>query len=66
MGAFTVAPMPSSHDVVRPTSNSVLEQPGTKESLMSGGTAGSPDESNAKTQRPHDAFIVNRLALNTS
>ena len=43
MGACTVAPTPSSHDV-RPTSNSVPEQPGAQESLNSVRPAGSPDE----------------------
>ena len=57
MGACTLAPTPSSHDV-RPTSNSVPEQPGAQESLNSGWPAGSPDESNTKTQQPHDAFFM--------
>ena len=65
MGACTAAPRPSSHHV-RPTSNSVPEQPGAKESLKSGWPAGSPDESNTKTQQPHDAFFMKRRALFTS
>ena len=65
MGAFTVAPTPSSHDMVHPTSISVPEQPGVQESLNSGWPAGSPDESNTKTQQTHDAFFINRRALNT-
>ena len=65
MGACTVAPTPSSHDV-RPTSNSVPEQPEAQESLLSGPPAGSPDESNTKTQQPHDAFFMKRRALITS
>ena len=66
MGACTVAPTPSSHDVMHPTLNSVPEQPGAQESLKFGCTAGSPDESNTKTQQPHDAFSMKRRALNTS
>ena len=65
MRACTVAPRPSSHDV-RPTSNSIPEQPGAKESLKSGWPAGSPDESNTKTKQPHDAFFMKRRALFTS
>ena len=65
MGACTVAPRPSSHDV-RPTSNSVPEQPVAHESLNSGWPAGTPDESNTKTQQPHDAFYMKRRALFTS
>ena len=65
MGACTVAPKPSSHDVL-PILNSVPEQPGVQESLNSGGPAGSPDESNTKTKQPHDAFFMKRPALITS
>ena len=66
MGACTVTPAPSSHDLMRPTSNSVPEQPVAQESLISGWTAGSPDESNTKTQQPHDAFFMNRREPITS
>ena len=62
MGACTVAPTPSLHDMMRPTSNSVPEQPGSHESLNSGWLEGSPDESKTKTQQPHDAFFMNRRA----
>ena len=65
MGACTVAPTPSSHDV-RPTSNSVPEQPGAKESLNSGWPTGSPDESFTKLKQPHEAFFMKRRALITS
>ena len=66
MGACTVAPTPSSNDVMRPTSHSVPEQPGAQESLNSGWPAGSPDESNTKTQQLHDAFFMKRRSLKTS
>ena len=66
MGACTVAPTPSSNDLMRPTSNSVPEQAGAQDSLNFGLTAVSPDERNTKTQQPHDAFFMNRHALNTS
>ena len=66
MGAYTVEPAASSHEVMRPTSNSVPEQTGAQESLNSGWPAGSPEESNTKTQQPHDAFFKNRRTLNTS
>ena len=65
MGACSVAPTPSSHDVC-PTSNSVPEQPGAQESLNSGWPAGSADESNTKTQQPHDGFFMKKRALITS
>ena len=66
MGACTMAPTPSSPDVMHPTADSVPEQPGAHESLNAGRPAGSPDESNTKTQQPHDALFMNRRALNTS
>ena len=50
MRAFTVAPAPSSYDAVRPTSNTVPKPPGAQESLILECAAGSPDESNTKTQ----------------
>ena len=65
MGACTVAPTPSSHDL-RPTSNSVSELPGAKRSLNSEWPAGSPDESNTETKQPHDTFFMKRRALFTS
>ena len=64
MGGSIVASAPS-EDVVRPTSNSVPEPPGTQESPTPGRAAGSPDESNTKTQKPHDAFFMDRRALET-
>ena len=66
MGAFNVVPTPSLHDVVRSTSNSIQEEPGAQGSLIFGRSAGSPDESNTKTQQPDAAFFRNRRALNTS
>ena len=65
MGAFTVAPRPSSTDV-RPTSNSVPEKTRAQKPLNSGWPAGSPDESNTETNQPHDAFFMKRRALFTS
>ena len=52
MGAFIVASAPSSHDVA--------QKPPTP-----GKAAGSPDESNTKSQKPHDAFFMNKRALET-
>ena len=63
MGAFIVASAPSSHDVVFPTANSVPEPPGAQTSLIPGSAAGSPDESNTKTQYPYDVLFMNRRAL---
>ena len=65
MGACIVAPRPSSHDV-RPTSNSVPEQPGAQDSLNSGCPAGSPDESKTEIKQPRHAFFMKRRALFTS
>ena len=48
MGGFIVTSAPSIHDVVLPTSNLVLEPPGTPESSIPGGQADTPEESNTR------------------
>ena len=56
----------SSHDMVRPTSNSVPKPPGTPGPPSPGRAAGSPEESNTEAQQPHDAFFMYKRALETS
>ena len=50
MEQFIVMLAPSSDNVVRPTSNSVPEPPGTPESSNPSRAAGSPGEPNTKKQ----------------
>ena len=66
MGAHVEAPTASSSDVESPNTNSVPELYVTPHILSSGRLAGSPEESNTETQKPHDAIFMWRLALNTS
>ena len=49
MGGIIVASGSSSHNVVRPISNSVPEPPGTPEPAIPRRTRGSPEESKTKT-----------------
>ena len=66
MGAPAAAPAASSSDVDRPTKNSVPELHETPHIISSGRLSGSPEESNTKTQKPHDAIFTYRRELNTS
>ena len=58
MGAPVEAPTASSSDVEHPTTNSTPELYGTPRTITSGRLAGSPEESNTKTQKPHDAIFM--------
>ena len=60
------APTASFLDVEGPTRNSVPELYGTQRTFFSGRLTGSPEESNTKTQKPHDAIFMYRRALSTS
>ena len=66
MGAPVEAPTASSSEVEHPTTNSVPELHGTPQTISSGRVAVSPEESNTKTQKPHDAIFMYKRALNTS
>ena len=66
MGAPVDAPTASFLDVGRPTTNSVPELYGTLRTISSGRLTGSPEQSNTKTQKPHDAIFMYRRALSTS
>ena len=66
MGASVEAPTASSSDVEKPTTNSDTELHGTTHTISSGQKAGSPEESNSKIQKPHDAIFMYRRALNSS
>ena len=48
----------SSEDVARQTSNSLPDPPRTQRKASPGRAAGSPEESNTKTQKPHDAIFM--------
>ena len=51
-------------DVARPTSNSQPKSPATQANASPGWEAGSPEELNTKTQKPHDAiFLFERTSL---
>ena len=52
-----------SSEVEHPTTNSVPELHGTTLTIFSGRLAGSPEESNTKRQKPHDAVFMYRRAL---
>ena len=52
MGAPVEAPIASSLDAERPTTNSVPELYGTPHTVSSGQLTGSPEESNTKTKSP--------------
>ena len=52
MGAPVEAPKASSSEAERPTTNSVPELHGTPQTISSERLAGSPKESNTKTQIP--------------
>ena len=56
----------SPEDVARPVSNSLPEPPRTTAKASAGWAAGSPEETISKTQKPHGAIFMFRLALNTS
>ena len=66
MGAPVEAPTASSLDVEHPNTNSVPELHGKPHTISSGWIEGSPEESNTKTQKPHDAIFMFKCALNTS
>ena len=66
MGAPVEAPKASSSDAERPTTNSVPELHGTPHTISLGRLAGSPEESNTKTQKPDDAIFIEKRALSTS
>ena len=66
MGAPGLAPKTSSSDIARPTRNPVPEPHGQSRIISSGQTAGSPEESNTKTQQPHDAIFMYKRALQSS
>ena len=65
MAAPVEAPTASSSDAERPTTSSVPEKHG-RPHISSVTKAGSPEESSTKTQKPHDAILMHRWALNTS
>ena len=58
MGATVATPTDSSWDVEHPTIKSVPELYGTPHAISSGRLTGSPEESNTKTQNPHDAIFM--------
>ena len=66
MGAPVEEPTASSSDVEHPITNSVPELYGTPRTISSERLTGSPEESNTKTQKPHDAIFMYRRALITS
>ena len=66
MGSAVGAPTASFSNVERPTTNSVPELYETLRTISSGQSTGSPEESNSKTQKPHDGIFMNWRTLSTS